>query len=71
MKKIKIIIKLVEQLACENKFSQAGELIAKHKTDFIEMIKNGGHNEMLYAYEICEYFNMSQNDCEKIFLKIN
>jgi hypothetical protein len=66
MKKIKIIIKLVEQLACENKFSQAGNLIAKHKTDFIEMIKNGDNQTLLYAYEVCEYFNMRQIDCEML-----
>jgi hypothetical protein len=66
MKEIKKIVKQIDLLCGQNQFSQVGKLVEKHKADFIEMIKQGGHKELLYAYEVCEYFNMRQIDCYKL-----
>jgi hypothetical protein len=63
MKKIKKIVSEFNLLCKSNQFKNAGKLARKHKNDFIEMIKNGGNDEMLYAYKVCSIFNMRQTDC--------
>jgi hypothetical protein len=66
MKEIKKILKQIELLCQQNEFGQVGELSRKHKPDFIEMIKNGDNQTLLYAYQVCEYFNMSENKCYEV-----
>lgn len=67
MKEIKKIVKTFNSLCNENKFMEVGELIIKHKPDFLEKIRKGSYKELLYAYEICHIFNMRQIDCELIW----
>ena len=63
MKKIKKIVQEFNQLCKKNEFKKAGELARENKTSFIDMILKGGNNEMLYAYRVCDIFNMRQTDC--------
>ena len=63
MKSIKLVVRKFNELCKSNNFKEAGELARKNKDSFMEMIKNGTNKEMLYAYKVCEIFNMRQTDC--------
>lgn len=65
IKKVSInnIVKEIKSLCNQNRFEEAGKISRKHKSDFIQYIKDGGNERLLIAYKICGYFNMRQTDC--------
>jgi hypothetical protein len=63
MKAIKKIVSQFNRLCANGEFYAAGHLARNNKGEFINMILSGGNDELLYAYKICDIFNMRQTDC--------
>ena len=63
MKAIKIVVSEFNKLCKLSNYKEAGELARNNKDAFIKMIVDGTNVEMLYAYRVCEIFNMRQTDC--------
>ena len=65
MENIKIVAE-INTLCESNEYKSAGILARKHKNAFIHMIQNGGNAELLYAHEVCSYFNLLQTHCDNL-----
>lgn len=66
MNQIKTVVSQFNELCKLNQFQSAGILALENKSNFIQMIKEGGNKEMLYAYQVCSIFGMRRTDCFNI-----
>lgn len=60
---LKQVVKSFNALCKADKFKEAGELARENKHIFIDFVKNANNANLLYAYRVCDIFNMTQTQC--------